>query len=300
MTKNYEKHFNKNRIYRQNTMLQVCMGLVAIDKSNDQVHLVHYSTEEYFSAHRGGRFPNAKIALAHTCMKYIGYKDFDRQRCKNKEELRQLNDEYPFLQYAAQNLGLHSLEAERFGTSEIVELFSEQRRLDCINQVRSNCFHDHSRKFYISAPATAVQYSLPDVLRLLLRKKGHNIFSVNAVGTERRLPVHEAAYQRSSEMLDMLLDHGVDLHREDCWENVPLNGAVAGGMTDQVKRILSQCPDTISHANHEGRTPLHDAIIYQAEHLIPLLLEYGANINISSSIDERAPIHEAAAKGKEE
>lgn len=296
-----EQDFNENRLLPREDIEPLCAGLVVIDEDN--VRLVHHTLQEFFDAEKDALFPhNAKESIALTCIKFLDYQRFAR-RCKTKQELQQLKHDNPFLQYAVEHLGRHSLEAGEAGSKQTFALFKRVMKLNCLNQVRLDIVPSQHNVVVASPLTTAVDYNLIDVVRLLLKEEGNmpgcswKIADVNIPGSAWRYAAQEAAARGKEEILDLLLAADIDLGRTDRHGNTVLHTCGMGHCTAAAEKILKRHRDNINHQNANGNTPLHDAINWGGDDVAKLLIKEGADVCISNGV-KRSPIHEATARNK--
>jgi MoaD family protein len=121
---------------------------------------------------------------------------------------------------------------------------------------------------------------------------------------DKATALHFAAIDNHRDLVDLLLQAGADLNARDDefnmtpigWANerghmemviylhglgaeVDLYSAVAYGLTDRVKQILSADSSKINEKNHYG-TPIHEASLWGHVELLKLLIENGADPNV--------------------
>ena len=304
--KDNEQDFNENRLLPREDIEPLCNGLVVIDDNNEEVRLVHHTTQEFFNKEKEDLFVVEKPLIALSVIKFLSYRQFTRV-CETDQELQQFKTDNPFLLYAVEHLGRHSLEAGSAGTEKVVELFRKISHLQCLNQIRLNLASPKS--MVVCSPlCTAVEYNLMGVLQQLLKDKGDmpgcgwKTADVNIAGKAwrlRRFPAHEAASARKQEMLTLLLEHGVDLRCQDRHANTLLHACAVGHQVEGAKFCLEGCRDNINHQNANGNTPLHDAVCFGSDAVVRLLLEAKADVCISNGA-KRSPIHEATAANRVE
>ena len=89
----------------------MCAGLVKIDPESNIARLVHFTTRTYFENTHQKYFPEARTNLAASCLSYLSSQAFDGHYFSD-EELAAQTKEYPLLDYAAKNWGIHAREVQ--------------------------------------------------------------------------------------------------------------------------------------------------------------------------------------------
>ena len=112
-------------------------------------------------------------------------------------------------------------------------------------------------------------------------------------------PLHSAAANSTAEVVELLLQHGADVHSKDDWEGAtPLHWA-AEYPTAEVVELLLQYGADVNAANNDGETPLHRAAEFSTAEVVELLLQHGADANATDSFGE-TPWDIAQQRGDEE
>lgn len=294
-----EVEFNEKRLLPREDLEPLCAGLIVIDENNEEVRLVHHTTQEFFNAEKNLLLADARQSIGLACIKFLTYKRFNRD-CKTMEELRDLKQKNPFLQYAVEHFGRHSLDAGDGGVEQTVSLFRKAYSLNCLNEVRLNIANPQN-VIVCSALTTAAEYNLVEVSKRLLEQEGNmplcnfKINDLNVPGAAWRYAAHEAGYAGRPELLDILMSKGrVDLTRTDHIGNTLLHACSVGNCYNGLEAGLRMHKENINHKNANGNSPLHDAVAFGSEKCVRLLLDAGADPCISNNI-RRSPIHEATA-----
>ena len=100
-------------------------------------------------------------------------------------------------------------------------------------------------------------------------------------------PLHNAAMRGHKDVVQILIDQGVDCDRENQWGETPLWMAAFYGHTEVVKHLLDVGANP-NKADVHGRTPLHCAARSGHRYVVQVLLEEGANRHVTDS-DGRTP-----------
>lgn len=87
----------------------------------------------------------------------------------------------------------------------------------------------------------------------------------------------------------MLLLGGHPTNPRNVWEETPLHHCTARGHLDVMMALLDSSAD-VNAGDHQGLTPLHQAIIYGKRDAAELLLCYGASVHGVEGVKNRSPL----------
>jgi hypothetical protein len=115
-----------------------------------------------------------------------------------------------------------------------------------------------------------------EVAQVLHRNKS----SVEPKGISENTPLHSAAYYGDLEMVQVLLDYGVDVNAQNGIGDTPLDYASSNGHRNDagVARLLIAHGADPNSRNMGGFTPLHEASNCGRIEIVGLLIEHGANV----------------------
>lgn len=215
-----------------------CAGLVIVNEQSNLVTLVHPTTQEYFSNHKGDLFSRANEEIAAVCVTYLLMKPVsDGGVLTDPEAFRQRWIENPLLGYAAVNWGVHVRESKSELSTKISLslLRSDQARLAASQALILNTvgtkdwgtewpvldleFYDLARtvesqnKLYhvsLGPLHLASLFGLLDSLTTLLQQ-GHEVDEVDAMSSS---PIHWALIEKQHRMLEYLLEQGSNPNAE--------------------------------------------------------------------------------------
>ncbi|KAI4216377.1 MAG: hypothetical protein LQ351_001387 [Letrouitia transgressa] len=91
--------------------------------------------------------------------------------------------------------------------------------------------------------------------------------------------LHEAAISGRRSILDVGLNHGVDLSRVDVYGRIPLHYACIHGHVGMVEVLVEQGPRTVDEKDHDSFTPLIHAVIHHHLVCVEKLLDHGSRID---------------------
>lgn len=109
-------------------------------------------------------------------------------------------------------------------------------------------------------------------------------------------PLHLASAWGMSKIAIELIDSGADLELADSFGKTALLAAVNGGHEGMVKLLL-KCGADINVVNHQGETVVYLAISRDNGAMISTLINAGADINRTPKTNGDTPIHKAAKEG---
>jgi ankyrin repeat protein len=128
-----------------------------------------------------------------------------------------------------------------------------------------------------------------------------NNSSVEPGGIFENTPLHSAAYYGDLEMVQVLLEYGVDVNTQNRYCHTPLDFASRDGHRNDpgVARLLIAHGADPNTRNMESFTPLHRASNYGRIEIVRLLFEHGANVEVKDD-EGKTPLDVASGKQHEE
>jgi len=121
---------------------------------------------------------------------------------------------------------------------------------------------------------------------------------VNAKANNDVRPLHLAAEQGQTALVELLLGKGADVNARQIQGWTPLGLAAQNGHLETVKILLDKGAD-VNSKSKSGLTPLHTAVSKGHRNVVELLLSKGAEVN-SKSNNGRTPLHTAAYQNQQE
>ncbi|KAF5585334.1 purine and uridine phosphorylase [Fusarium subglutinans] len=257
-------------------ILQVCIGLVTVDKSDSIIRLVHYTTQEYFDKTRETWFPKAESYITTTCVTYLNFRIFKIGPPIKDADFKEPT---PLYLYAANNWAFHARNAGAI-CEGVVDFLESAPNVASSAQV---CMRPelaiwtskkdkgvdrrarglHLAAFFGAIAETRVLLSTNDVEL----KDGYG-----------RTAIFYAARTGQEAVMSLLLDGGAKADLQDNGGNTPLSLAAAYGHEECTRLLLANnvktdTPDCLR------RTPLVYASENGHDGVICLLLEAGADVN---------------------
>lgn len=277
------KSFNlEQRLLLPRQLLSICSTLVTVVEGhadmrrfNDhrkrflELRLAHYSVQEYLVSERIRKSravfyaldtDSANLSLARSCFIYLNIPAFNIGY-SSPRRLARYTEEYPFLQYAAQNFGTHLRKCESLldtsDKGDIIAFFSTRRMPKggtfgtfvslLWRSLTSETYQKSTTPIYVAA-----SYGLTDLLSTLI-ELGDEMGTVGSKGGRyHSSPLIQACYRGHMKSVQILLAAGANVDAE----------------------------------NEAGETALHMALIYEHNEIRDLLVSNGAAIkSLSQSWD---------------
>ncbi|KAL1490865.1 hypothetical protein ABEB36_011550 [Hypothenemus hampei] len=157
--------------------------------------------------------------------------------------------------------------------------------------------NDNYNVLHISA-----MYSREDVVKLLLGKKGVDVYSTG--GSRNQTAVHLVASRQTGTataiLRALLQSAGKDIRlKVDGRGKIPLLLAVEAGNQSMCRELLNTLTsEQLRAASANGDTALHLAVRRKDIDMVRILVDYGTNVDIRNG-EGQAPLHIAAAEGDE-
>lgn len=157
-----------------------------------------------------------------------------------------------------------------------------------LDRLRSVVNVEEIRQSWNPSPVhRAVMDRDPDTLRLVLADPG-NRQAVDMPDKRGRTALHHAAQMKHDELLETLLDAGVDLDARDCNEETPLHLAVQCSYESGARMLIARGASVLA-ANKLGQKTIHIATVF-AE-----IASFGSLLEML--IDAQCPVDEPSIIG---
>lgn len=130
---------------------------------------------------------------------------------------------------------------------------------------------------------------------VFLCERGWDVHAIDDVGSGC---LFRAALRHESNIIEVLLKHGLDPEFKDSQGRTQLHIASLDGEERTISMILEVARATVDSRDKEGRTSLHLVSQEGVHQAIKCLLEHGADIN-SETLNGQTPLHLASLEGKE-
>ena len=336
-TKPEAKELDPESLPHKDVIVDVCSGLVAIDRESETIRLVHYTTQDYLVRVREDHFATAETDMTLSCLTYLLFSksaqiselgelsSFNKIR-KNVDELEAA---YPFWSYATRFWGSHAHKKAQYD-ARIQHLVFQL--LEPNNQVlglaRSEPLRNHLMYLHdVPGLHAAAYFDLTGLVdtsldRGTLIDAKTNEYSLTALhcaaigghvatltlllarGALIDMPNEEgdtalmmAAHQGHGDSVRFLLERGAAVDRQDYNGQTVLYAAASSGHKSIVELLLEKGAD-VDRQNHGEMTPLYVAAFMGHQSIVELLLEKGADVDGRDSYG-RTALYIAASKGRQ-
>lgn len=286
-----------------NTMVDLCGGLVAVERESGVVRLVHYTVQEYLLAHTTIS-AGAHSRIAKTCLTYLAFDIPNIRFCTSEEMVVSFFKHNLFLSYAAVNWSYHmktSGEPEDLVQKAANILLSVPKchLLAAFNVEPRNA----AAKYYSIHDLASVNGSLRLTARLgLVRLTKALLDSGNIMADCRdgaqRTPLIYAAKNGHDSIVKLLVDRSdVDVNSRDKYGWTPLSWAALEGYDSVVKILVDLADVDANSRDGYGQTPLSHAALNGHSSVVKLLIDQ-KNVDADSrDDDDRTPLCHAALEG---
>jgi len=281
-----------------------CADLIVID--NDRCYqLLHSSLKDYLTASPIAKFhvpaeyrimqTNSEKTLGESCLTYLNFEIFKDGPQKCDEELEDLLNENPFLQYASTFWGRHVAAAHEIELGDLTSDFISSdgpRELSMqvlmLEQHREVCPYPR-----LSTPLHVLSiFDLVETAKLL---PGMRSFIGHRDGFQK-FPLDYALLYESRQMCNWLLerpDNGTsaELPPEFCY--APIHMATSNDWGDLIEVLIAWKFDPELKAGDSQQTPLHIAACSGTESALDALIKVKVDINLRDSYGATALINAA-------
>ena len=294
-----ETDFNEEAMTPIGLTLDVCAGLIILDKEKGTVRLVHYTAQDYFDKVQSTRFNNVHATIACDCVTYLGYDCFqhpkypsnrgtegsakewsDSEESSVFEESSESKEssgdnltssiKFSFFWYASKSWAQHAKMANRDAhlSTKIYHFLAGNPRV-----ILSELWH---LDYYILPKLStdllqsrqsleiAAFFGLCDELEKFHKDTGE----VDALTDDLNL-LHLAARNDQSGAIEVLLDHGADIERRDRYGLTPLLFAIRFEALEAATALVDRGADVMAEATKSGDSMYPD-------HLSPISSVRGA------------------------
>jgi len=261
--------FDGGNIPSMSTLVNCCQGLIAVDKEASIVRLIHFTLQEYLSAHLD-LFIKPHSAMAEICLTYLNSQQVKALSTTHSPDVRNT----PFLQYCSVYWGVHAKrELSEEGKSLALELLKEH-----YSQISTELLLAHTNLYLkrhdtcasLSGLHCASFFGIAEVVVALIEVGGSDI---NREGYQGCTPLSWAAYNGHEEVVKILLGCGeVHPNKVDTLGRTPLLRAALNGHEGVIKLLLAREDASPDKPDADGQTPLLFAAERGYEGVVKILL----------------------------
>ncbi|KAH3517239.1 hypothetical protein KXV64_007051, partial [Aspergillus fumigatus] len=243
--KNKSQGFHiKRRLFCETDVLYYCPNLVAIVHTTvKELHLAHFSVEEYLLGENHFRIPTASISITRTCLTYL---------TDIKGSHREIRRGFPMARYAAKIWTRHAALAQ--GIEDIVQMTVKFLEKEATFQRWARLYQaDVSWKGYPGPPrGSRLYYACFDGLVAPARELIGKGVDVNAQGGLYGNALQAASYKGYQEIVKLLLDKGADVNVQGGEYGNALQAASLEGHLEIVKLLLGTGADINAQGGENG------------------------------------------------
>jgi len=285
--------FDAGNIPSMSTLVNCCQGLITVDKEASTVRLIHFTLQEYLSAHPD-IFIKPHSVMAEICLTYLNSKQVKTLSTTHSPDTQNP----PFLEYCSAYWGVHAKkELSDYGRSLALELLKEDYSPISTRLLLAHAKLRPNRPCLFSGLHCASFFEIVEVVAGLIEVGGSDINGEDYCG---RTPLSCAAYNGHEEVVKILLGQGeVNPDKADKQGQTPLSDAARNGHEGVVKILLGREEVNPDKADKWGQTPLSYAARNGYEAVVKILLGREEVNPEKANIFGRTPLSDAALKGHE-
>ncbi|KAL8836267.1 MAG: hypothetical protein Q9176_006416 [Flavoplaca citrina] len=269
-----------SRKYRpsREKLLDVCHGLVTIEKESQIMRLAHYSVHAFLVGSHEDILRDERL-IAKLCIDYQMLQPFASGCCGNEGEIFERILDCPFVSYAAQHWGSHVLAADDPTVHDDALSFLRARpQLASSYQIWQ--YAKGRRELYWKAEEAvscnplhmAAMFGLHQIATLLLPL--YPIDEPTHMGTTALIKAASCGHQS---LVSLFMDHKADPTKHN-WYGTALHAAAEADMVGSIHELLDRGVDVDIEDKH-GRSPIICAAQSGHTGATLALLERGADVD---------------------
>ena len=290
--------FDSRNVPSMSTLVGCCQGLIVVDKEASTVRLIHFTLQEYLSAHPD-LFSRPHSAMAETCLTYL-----NSQQVKALSTGPSLDTQnMPFLEYCSVYWGAHvKRELSDSAKSLSVELLKGDYGpiSTKLLLVREKDLELWRYSIYVpfSGLHCASFFGIIEVVATLIEM---GCYDVNSGDFSGRTPLAWAAHNGHEGVVKILLKRETDNpDKPDNFGQTPLSHAARNGHEGVVKMLLGREEVNPDKPRDNGWTPLMYAAWGGHEGVVEILLgREEVNPDKPDIYSKTPPLSLAAVNGHE-
>jgi len=263
--------FDADNVPSKSMVAGCCQGLIAVDKEASTVRLIHFTLQEYLSAHQD-LFATPHTAMSETCLTYLNSGEVKAISADPTPDIR----DTPFLEYCSVYWGAHAKKepSDRTRSLSLKLLQQYDGHISgklLLNQARHLYVEDFSVSFRFNGLHCASLLGIVEVAFALIER---GICDTNGRDFGGYTPLAWAARNGHDEMVKMLLGwETVNPDKPDNSGQTPLSHAAGRGHDGVVKILLERKEVNPDQPNCAGVTPLSCAAHNGHEGVVGMLLK---------------------------
>lgn len=297
-----------------NYIIETCAGLVIYDEDTKIVRFNHQTVKEFLEVQNSVRLLEP-IALAKTCLTYLGFNEFDVP-CYDERSLQDRLERYKFSRYAAQYWAEHvrgAAERENVIQNAILETFQSVGKRESMCQCQkyaktssgtfgkvkgSSLLHIIAENGLATVCGSLLDETSNEndtyIWNLLVTDGSRGLQrDVDVTDDSGATPLHRAALNGHLEVVKVLVSKKADVAAMDNWGRAALYYAAGSGHLEVMKVLVDNNADVAATDNY-GRTALHYA---SRDGHLKVVKALVVNNVAANDKDGRTALHYAAENG---
>ena len=296
--------FNAGNIPSMTTLVSCCQGLIAADKEASTVRLIHFTLQEYISAH-SDIFSRPHSAMAEICLTYLNSQQVKALSANPAPDIQ----DKPFLKYCSVYWGVHAKKQLSESTMSLaLQLFKEyDDHISWKLLLDEAGFPDPDDVEFLdpddigegppfSGLHCAAFFGIVEIAAALMETGCYDPDGEDYLG---RTPLVWAAEGHEEVVKILLGQEEVNPDEPDSYGQTPLSVAAEGGHEGVVKILLGRDEVNSDKLENGGWTPLSLAAVNGHEGVVKMLLEREEVNPDKPDNDGRTPLSHAAEYWRE-
>ena len=291
------RDFNVDNLPSISTLVSCCQGLITVDKEASTVRLIHFTLQEYLSAHPD-IFSRPHAAIAEVCLTYLNSEKIKAISANSSPDTL----DTPLLEYCSIYWGVHAKkelsDCARSLALELLQEYDDHVSSGYIfNEIRCLGRENFGISLQFSGLHCASFFGIVGVVAALVEQACYDINEGDFWG---HTPLVWAAHNGHDETVKMLLGREeVCPDKPDILGQTPFSFAAQNGHEGVVNILLEREEVDPDKPDIFDQTPLMYAAWHGHDGVVKVLLEQKRVNPDKPGRDGRAPISHAAAYGRE-
>ena len=269
------------------SIIECCLGLVAIDPVSRAVTLAHFDIAQYMQIHWDEMFSwKEKLRLANITLAYISMDTFSTGPCRQADAIISRLEAHPFLDYASRHWGHHAREAmllqdadaeqgkqklienvslflnDRMSLESLLQVCDLNSRPSEVSEVREVLLRSNGKDFALHADKfrsvskleVAIRCGFSAIARKLMESHPGMVSDQDDFGTSA---LHAAAEAGWDELVDMLLKAGAPPSPKDKKQKAPVYYAALNGNIKIISLISTELLGSVDPpSGRNGTVPM--------------------------------------------
>ena len=285
--------FNNSNVPSISTLVSCCQGLITVDREASTVRLVHYTLQEYLSAHPD-IFSTPHSSMAEVCLTYLNSQHVKAIPAHSFPGIHNI----PFLEYCSLNWGVYAKrQLSDRAKSLALELLQGDDGHICIQLPPRQVKWHYGTNFKFSGLHCASFFGIAEVVAALIEME---CCDANGGDVWGLTPLAWAARNGHEKVVEILLEQeAVNLDKPDDIGQTPLSHAAEHGHEGVLEILLGREEVSRIVPDRWGQTPLLHAARMGHEGVVKILLgRVEVNPN-NPDEDGLTPLLVAAKNGNE-